>query len=79
MLLQVTDDMDVVIGCRVSPKLKGDIVALMRLHFPEKCMLAIGDGAKDCEMISKAGVGVGIAGREGIRNYLGWHVNFPYN
>jgi len=29
-------------------------------------MLAIGDGANDCNMISKAHVGVGIAGREGM-------------
>ena len=67
LLLQTTDDMDVVIGCRVSPKQKGDIVALMRLRHPKKVMLAIGDGANDCNMISKAHVGVGIAGREGMQ------------
>jgi len=59
--------MDVVVGCRVSPKQKGDIVALMRMRYPLKCMLAIGDGANDCNMISKAHVGVGIAGREGMQ------------
>ena len=30
-------------------------------------MLAIGDGANDCNMISKAHVGIGIAGREGMQ------------
>ena len=59
--------MDVVIGCRVSPKQKGDIVALMRLRHPTKITLAIGDGANDCNMISKAHVGIGIAGREGMQ------------
>lgn len=59
--------MEVVIGCRVSPKQKGDIVALMRMRHPDKIMLAIGDGANDCAMISKAHVGVGIAGREGMQ------------
>ena len=39
----------------------------MRLRYPDKCMLAIGDGANDCNMISKAHVGVGIAGREGMQ------------
>ena len=63
----MTDEMDVVIGCRVSPKQKGDIVALMRLRHPSKITLAIGDGANDCNMISKAHVGIGIAGREGMQ------------
>ena len=67
LLLSCTDDMEVVIGCRVSPKQKGDIVALMRMRHPEKVTLAIGDGANDCNMISKAHVGVGIAGREGMQ------------
>ena len=65
--MQVTDDMDVVVGCRVSPKQKGDVVALMRLRHPTKMMLAIGDGANDCNMISKAHVGIGIAGKEGMQ------------
>ena len=59
--------MDVVVGCRVSPKQKGDVVALMRLRHPNKMMLAIGDGANDCNMISKAHVGIGIAGKEGMQ------------
>ena len=67
LMLSATDDMEVVIGCRVSPKQKGDIVALMRLRHKNKVTLAIGDGANDCSMISKAHVGVGIAGREGMQ------------
>jgi phospholipid-transporting ATPase len=59
--------MEVVIGCRVSPKQKGDIVALMRMRHPDKVTLAIGDGANDCAMISRAHVGVGIAGKEGMQ------------
>lgn len=67
LLLQSTDEMDVVIGCRVSPKQKGDIVALMRMRHEGKVTLAIGDGANDCSMIMKAHVGVGIAGKEGMQ------------
>ena len=59
--------MEVVIGCRVSPKQKGDIVGLMRMRHPDKVTLAIGDGANDCAMISRAHVGVGIAGKEGMQ------------
>jgi len=66
-MLSSTDDMEVVVGCRVSPKQKGDIVALMRMRHPDKVTLAIGDGANDCSMISKAHVGIGIAGREGMQ------------
>ena len=67
LMLQSTDDMEGVVGCRVSPKQKGDIVALMRMRHEGKVTLAIGDGANDCSMISKAHVGIGIAGREGMQ------------
>ena len=67
LLLALTDQMDVVLGCRVSPKQKGDIVAMIKKRFPEKITLAIGDGANDVSMIMKAHVGVGIAGREGMQ------------
>ena len=66
LLLGCADQMEVVIGCRVSPKQKGDIVALMRHRKPGKVTLAIGDGANDCNMIMKAHVGIGIAGKEGM-------------
>jgi P-type E1-E2 ATPase len=38
----------------------------MKVRFPKKRTLAIGDGANDVSMISKAHVGVGIAGKEGM-------------
>ena len=63
--LSITDHVDVVIACRVSPVQKGDIVEMIRERFPNKMTLAIGDGANDVAMIKKAHVGVGIAGREG--------------
>lgn len=66
LFLTVTDRMDVVIACRVSPKQKGDIVQMIRERFPTKMTLAVGDGANDVAMINKAHVGVGIAGREGM-------------
>lgn len=65
--LALTDLMDVVIACRVSPKQKGDVVEMIRERFPDKMTLAVGDGANDVAMILKAHVGVGIAGREGMQ------------
>lgn len=67
LFLHITDYMDVVIACRVSPKQKGDIVEMIRDRFPDKMTLAVGDGANDVAMILKAHVGVGIAGREGMQ------------
>jgi P-type E1-E2 ATPase len=55
----------VVLACRVSPKQKADIVHMIRLRFPLKTTLSIGDGANDVSMILKAHIGVGILGREG--------------
>jgi phospholipid-transporting ATPase len=56
---------DVVLACRVSPKQKADIVKMIKLRFPNKSTLAIGDGANDVSMITSAHVGVGIMGLEG--------------
>ena len=64
--MKITDKMDVVIACRVTPKQKGDIVDMVRERFPDKMTLAVGDGANDVTMINRAHVGVGIAGREGM-------------
>lgn len=66
MLVQVTDQINIVIACRVSPSQKGDIVELVKKRHPRETCLAIGDGANDVAMILKADVGVGIAGREGM-------------
>ena len=40
---------------------------MIRIRYPKKMTLAIGDGANDVAMILKAHVGVGIAGREGMQ------------
>lgn len=63
--LQVSDRVEVVLACRVSPKQKADIVRLIKLNHPGKTTLAIGDGANDVAMILAAHVGVGILGKEG--------------
>jgi phospholipid-transporting ATPase len=63
--LEASDNIDVVLACRVSPKQKAEIVLMIRERFPDKCTLGIGDGANDVNMILKAHVGVGILGKEG--------------
>ena len=57
-----------VIGCRVSPKQKRDIVKLVKDNLePTPMTLAIGDGANDVSMIQEAHIGVGISGNEGMQ------------
>ncbi|CAI5482640.1 unnamed protein product [Closterium sp. Yama58-4] len=53
-----------VICCRVSPKQKAQVTAMVRREGQQIC-LAIGDGANDVGMIQKANIGVGIRGEEG--------------
>ncbi|CAI5519099.1 unnamed protein product [Closterium sp. Naga37s-1] len=53
-----------VICCRVSPKQKAQVTAMVRREGKQIC-LAIGDGANDVGMIQKANIGVGIRGEEG--------------
>lgn len=53
-----------VICCRVSPKQKAQVVALVKRGL-DVMTLAIGDGANDVSMIQEANVGVGISGVEG--------------
>ena len=62
VFLKASDNVDVVLACRVSPKQKADIVLMIKQRFPKKVTLSIGDGANDVAMIMKADVGVGIAG-----------------
>lgn len=52
------------IACRMTPKQKSDLVAVMRDH-TDKVILAVGDGANDVSMIKEANIGVGIRGAEG--------------
>ena len=63
--LEASDNADVVLACRVSPKQKADIVNMIRKRYPKKVTLSIGDGANDVNMILQAHVGVGILGKEG--------------
>ena len=63
--MDVSENVEVVLACRVSPKQKADIVRMIRGKYPNKTTLAIGDGANDVAMILAAHVGVGILGKEG--------------
>jgi phospholipid-transporting ATPase len=56
---------DVVLCCRVSPKQKQEIVAMVKRAKRNAVTLSIGDGANDVNMITEAHVGIGIKGVEG--------------
>ena len=64
-LVWIGENCKVVLGCRVSPKQKAEVVKMVREAKPEVQTLAIGDGANDVNMIIAAHVGVGIKGVEG--------------
>lgn len=53
-----------VICARVTPHQKSEMISLIKSH-DYGTVLAIGDGANDVKMITKADVGVGIMGAEG--------------
>ncbi|XP_020009009.2 phospholipid-transporting ATPase IK-like [Castor canadensis] len=55
-----------VICCRVTPKQKALIVALVK-KYHKVVTLAIGDGANDVNMIKTADIGVGLTGQEGMQ------------
>ncbi|KAG3280808.1 ATPase phospholipid transporting 8B3 [Ictidomys tridecemlineatus] len=55
-----------VICCRVTPKQKALIVALVK-KYQHVVTLAIGDGANDVNMIKTADIGVGLSGQEGMQ------------
>lgn len=63
--LKMADKMKVVLACRVSPKQKAEIVNMIKVRYPDKTTLAIGDGANDVNMITAAHIGIGISGLEG--------------
>ena len=56
-----------VVGCRVSPDQKKEMVSLIKFGVEGVRTLAIGDGANDVSMIQEAQVGVGISGKEGMQ------------
>lgn len=64
-LNDIAQQCEAVLCCRVSPKMKQQIVRLVRDHLPNARTLSIGDGANDVNMITEAHVGVGIKGLEG--------------
>ncbi|XP_047388360.1 phospholipid-transporting ATPase IK [Sciurus carolinensis] len=55
-----------VICCRVTPKQKALVVALVK-KYHQVVTLAIGDGANDVNMIKTADIGVGLTGQEGMQ------------
>lgn len=57
---------ETVICCRVTPKQKAQVVALIKKRLG-KITLAIGDGANDANMIQEAHIGIGLYGEEGMR------------
>ncbi|KAI9323661.1 hypothetical protein BX666DRAFT_2016811 [Dichotomocladium elegans] len=64
LLLRVGMKCNSVVCCRVSPKQKAQVVAMVKKGL-KVMTLAIGDGANDVSMIQEANVGIGISGVEG--------------
>lgn len=54
-----------VLGCRLSPLQKCEVVQLMKTVHGNPITASIGDGANDVSMIQEADVGLGIVGKEG--------------
>nr|KAF6400410.1 ATPase phospholipid transporting 8B3 [Rousettus aegyptiacus] len=67
--VELASQCQAVICCRVTPKQKAVIVALVK-KYRNVVTLAIGDGANDVNMIKTADVGVGLAGQEGMQAVL---------
>ena len=65
MFMDLCEEANVVLACRVSPKQKAEIVRMMRIRNPDKNTVAIGDGSNDVNMITAAHIGIGISGLEG--------------
>uniref|UniRef100_A0A8D1CSJ8 Phospholipid-transporting ATPase n=1 Tax=Sus scrofa TaxID=9823 RepID=A0A8D1CSJ8_PIG len=64
--VELASQCQAVICCRVTPKQKALIVALVK-KYQNVVTLAIGDGANDINMIKTADIGVGLAGQEGMQ------------
>ena len=67
LLLDLSTRCKAVVGCRVSPSQKKEMVHLIKSNIPNVRTLSIGDGANDVAMIQEAHVGVGIRGEEGLQ------------
>lgn len=66
LFIEIVKNCEAVICCRVTPKQKADVVALVKSHL-KKITLSIGDGANDVNMIQEAHIGIGLYGEEGMR------------
>lgn len=66
IFLDIIENCETVICCRVSPKQKAQVVKLVK-EYLGKITLAVGDGANDVNMIQEADIGIGIYGLEGRR------------
>ena len=67
LLLDMSQRCKAVVGCRVSPDQKREMVNLIKNGLDGVRTLAIGDGANDVAMIQAAHIGVGIKGEEGLQ------------
>lgn len=67
LLLDLSQRCRAVVGCRVSPDQKREMVHLIKTGIEGVRTLAIGDGANDVAMIQEAHIGVGIKGEEGLQ------------
>lgn len=54
-----------VLGCRLSPIQKAEVVDMIKNSAQSPITAAIGDGANDVSMIQEAHVGIGVCGKEG--------------
>jgi len=66
-LLRFGNKCRAVVGCRVSPDQKRQMVNLIKTGVPGVRTLSVGDGANDVAMIQEAHIGVGIKGEEGVQ------------
>lgn len=62
---QLSKQCNCVLGCRLSPLQKAEVVELIKNSDERPITLAIGDGANDVSMIQEAHVGIGVFGKEG--------------
>eukprot|EP01039_Chlorochromonas_danica_P007893 gene7893-8706_t len=67
LFLELSMRCKAVVGCRVSPGQKKEMVHLVKVGVPDVRSLAVGDGANDIAMIQEAHIGVGIKGEEGVQ------------
>ena len=67
LFLELTLNSQTVVCCRVAPKQKALVVAMVKKNIKGAITLAVGDGANDVTMIGVADVGIGLYGEEGTQ------------